>query len=153
MVTAMLLPVGTSAEANWFSSQPDCSKKEYSTKKLDRRSKPGVVMIATNKATGSGFVVRHIKNQTLILTNSHVLKGANQITIEWADGNQDSAVVVLNDGGNTPLTDLALLKVHGKEGKVLPLKQDKAIVGRDVIAIGMKTARKRVIRNAPLRIL
>ena len=123
MVTAMLLPVGTSAEANWFSSQPDCSKKEYSTKELSQRSKPGVVMIATNKATGSGFVVRHIKNQTLILTNSHVLKGANQITVEWPDGNQDSATIVLDGGAATTLTDLALLRVQGKEGVVLPLKE------------------------------
>ena len=93
-------------------------------------------MITTNKATGSGFVVRHIKNQTLILTNSHVIKGANQITVEWSDGNQDRAVVVLDGGATTTLTDLALLKVDGKEGTVLPLKQEQAIVGGDVIAIG-----------------
>ena len=132
----MLLPIGTSAEANLFSSKPDCSTKEYSTKELTRRSKPGVVMIATNKATGSGFVVRHIKNQTLILTNSHVLKGSNQITVEWLNGDQDSAVIVLDGGATTTLTDLALLKVEGKEGKALPLKQGEAIVGGDVIAIG-----------------
>tara|TARA_B100000965_G_scaffold404626_1_gene435970 strand:- start:1013 stop:1663 length:651 start_codon:yes stop_codon:yes gene_type:complete len=93
-------------------------------------------MISTNKATGSGFVVRHIKNQTLILTNSHVLKGSNQITVEWPDGNQDSAVVVLDGGATTTLTDLALLKVDGKEGTVLPLKREQAVVGGDVIAIG-----------------
>ena len=65
MITSMLLPIGTSAEANWFSSKPDCSKKEYSTKQLATRTKPGVVKITTDKAFGSGFVVRHIKNQTL----------------------------------------------------------------------------------------
>ena len=104
----MLLPIGTSAEANWFSSKPDCSKKEYSTKELTKRSKPGVVTITTDKATGSGFVVRHIKNQTLILTNSHVIKGARNITVAWPDGNQDSAVLVLDGGDTTTLTNLAL---------------------------------------------
>ena len=132
----MLLPIGTSAEANLFSFKRNCSTKEYSTKKLMRISKPGVVMISTNQARGSGFVVRHIKNQTLILTNSHVIRGANQITVEWPDGNQDSAVVVSDGGARTIVTDLALLKVDGKVGTVLPLKQDEAIVGGDVIAIG-----------------
>ena len=136
MITSMLLPIGTSAEANWFSSTPDCSEKEYSTKELTKRSKPGVVMISTNNAMGSGFVVAHIKNQTLILTNSHVIKGATQITVSWPDGNKDSAIAVLDGGDTTTLTDLALLKVDGKEGKVLPLKQEPAIVGGDVIAIG-----------------
>ena len=31
---------------------------------------------------------------------------------------------------------MALLKVQGKEGKVLPLKKDQATVGGDVIALG-----------------
>ena len=86
-------------QARWGDSYPNCREKEYSTKEVTKRSKPGVVLITTDKATGSGFVVRHIKNQTLILTNSHVIKGANQITVEWQDGNQDRAIVVL-DGGN-----------------------------------------------------
>ena len=35
--------------------------------------------------------------------NSQVIKGANQITVEWQDGNQDGAIVAL-DGGNTTTT-------------------------------------------------
>ncbi len=136
LLIPLLLGLSSPAQAWWGDSFPKCSNKEYSTKELTKRSKPGVVMISTNKATGSGFVVRHIKNQTLILTNSHVIKGANQITVEWSDGNQDRAVVVLDGGDTSTLTDLALLKVDGREGKVLPLKQDLAVVGEDVIAIG-----------------
>jgi len=94
------------------------------------------VTVLTDKASGSGFVVRHIKNQTLILTNSHVIQGANKINVEWSDGNSDRAVVVLDGDASKTLTDLALLKVEGKEGKVLPIKNDQAIVGADVIAIG-----------------
>tara|TARA_B100000579_G_C22817886_1_gene848925 strand:+ start:138 stop:1967 length:1830 start_codon:yes stop_codon:yes gene_type:complete len=132
----LILTLSTPAKAAWWDFSPDCSKKEYSTKELTRRSKPGVVMISTNKATGSGFVVRHLKNQTLILTNSHVLQGANQITVEWPDGNQDQAEVALDGGGQTTLTDLALLKIDGKEGSALTLKEEQATVGGDVIAIG-----------------
>ncbi len=93
-------------------------------------------MITTNKATGSGFVVSHLKNETLILTNSHVLKGATKIIVEWNDGNKDNATIVLDGKGKTTLTDLALLKVDGKEGTVLPLKNSPAVIGGDVLAIG-----------------
>ena len=58
--------------------------------KLSKKSKPGVVTVLTDKATGSGFVVRHIKNQTLILTNSHVIQGANKINVEWSDGKTET---------------------------------------------------------------
>ena len=125
-----------SANAFWWSGSPDCNSKKYSTEELSKRSKPGVVTVLTEKASGSGFVVRHVKNQTLILTNSHVIQGANKINVEWSDGNSDRAVVVLEGDASTTLNDLALLKVEGKEGKVLPIKNDQAIVGADVIAIG-----------------
>jgi len=124
-----------SAKAAWWSS-PDCRNQQFSTKELTTRSKPGVVMIQTDKSTGSGFVVRHVKGKTLILTNSHVITGATQVLVNWPDGNQDSATIVLDGGAVTTLTDLALLSVSGKEGVVLPLKKDQATVGGDVIAIG-----------------
>ena len=135
MIISMLVPMGTLAEANWLSSKTDCNK-EYSTKELSKRSKPSVVLISTPKSTGSGFVVSHINNETLILTNSHVIKRANRITVQWSDGTEDRATVVLDGGDTSTLTDLALLKVDRIEGKVLTLQKDQAIVGEDVIAIG-----------------
>jgi FKBP-type peptidyl-prolyl cis-trans isomerase len=135
MIISMLVPMGTLAEANWLSSKTDCNK-EYSTNELSKRSKPSVVLISTPKSTGSGFVVSHINNETLILTNSHVIKRANRITVQWSDGTEDRATVVLDGGDTSTLTDLALLKVDRIEGKVLTLQKDQAIVGEDVIAIG-----------------
>ena len=126
----------SAANAQFWNRSPDCSKKQFSTEELTKRSKPGVVVVLTDKASGSGFVVRHIKNQTLILTNSHVITGAKKVLVQWPDGNQDRAVVVLDGGADTTLTDLALLKVQGKEGTVLPLKKDQITVGGDVIALG-----------------
>ena len=138
LLAALALPTAISlpTQASWWNPSDKCNKKEFSSKELTQKSKPGVVMISAGKTTGSGFVVRHIRNQTLILTNSHVIKGANNITVEWPDGNTDSALVVLDGGATTTLNDLALLKVSGKEGKVLPLKKGQAIVGGEVIAIG-----------------
>jgi len=121
---------------HWDKKKDICTDKDYSTKELSKKAMPGVVTISTDKALGSGFVVRHVNNQTLILTNSHVIKGANQITVGWQEGDEDRALVVLDGGDTSTLTDLALLKVDGIEGKVLKLKTDEAIVGEDVIAIG-----------------
>mgnify|MGYP002035308267 FL=1 len=135
MIISMLVPMGILAEENWLSSKTDCNK-EYSTNELSKRSKPSVVLISTPKSTGSGFVVSHINNETLILTNSHVIKRANRITVQWSDGTEDRATVVLDGGDTSTLTDLALLKVDRIEGKVLTLQKDQAIVGEDVIAIG-----------------
>ena len=133
---SIFLAVSTTSAKAAFWSSPDCSKNQFTTKELTNRSKPGVVMIQTDKSTGSGFVVRHVKGKTLILTNSHVITGATQVLVNWPDGNQDSATIVLDGGAATTLTDLALLSVLGKEGVVLPLKKDQATVGGDVIAIG-----------------
>ena len=59
----LLLGISTPAQASRGDSYPTCREKEYSTKEVTKKSKPGVVLITTDKATGSGFVVRHIKNQ------------------------------------------------------------------------------------------
>ena len=137
LLAPLILGFLSPASANSsLSLSPDCSRMNYSTEELSKRSKPGVVTVLTDKASGSGFVVRHINNKTLILTNSHVIQRAKKINVEWSDGNSDRAVVVLDGDASTTLNDLALLKVEGKEGKVLPIKNDQAIVGADVIAIG-----------------
>ena len=124
------------ANANLTISSPSCDDEIYTTKELTNQAKPGVVTIYVDDGNGSGFVVKHIENGTLILTNSHVIQGARNITVEWPDGTQDYAEVVLDGGESLTVNDLALLKVNRIVGKVLPLKNSKAIVGEDVIAIG-----------------
>tara|TARA_B100000579_G_scaffold267167_1_gene220368 strand:- start:194 stop:2092 length:1899 start_codon:yes stop_codon:yes gene_type:complete len=140
LIPLILIPIciQNPAKAFWWNtnSSRKCTNKNYSIAEVSKQSKPGVVQIKTNNSSGSGFVVRHIKNQTLILTNSHVVTGFAQAFVLWPDGEEDIADVVLNAGGLTNKTDLALLKVQGKEGKVLPFKTKQAIVGEDVIAIG-----------------
>ena len=123
-------------QRSWYSTDSLCTKNELSTKEISKLSQPAVVMISTDKSTGSGFVVRHSENSTFILTNSHVIEGANKIFIEWNDGKKDKASIVLDGNGKKILTDLALLKVNYKIGKVLPLKNSKPMIGADVVAIG-----------------
>jgi len=81
---------------------------------------------------GSGFV---IDPSGLIVTNNHVIEGADEIIINFTDGSKSKVVKIL---GHDPKTDLALLQVEPKK----PLKaitfgdSSKMRVGDWVMAIG-----------------
>nr|WP_116132650.1 DegQ family serine endoprotease [Tropicimonas sp. IMCC34043] len=84
-----------------------------------------------SSALGSGFV---ISEDGYIVTNNHVVEQADEISIEWKDGQTLDAKVV----GTDPNTDLALLKVE--TDKPLPFvswgNSDEARVGDWVMAVG-----------------
>lgn len=82
-------------------------------------------------ALGSGFV---ISPDGYIVTNNHVIDGADQIEIEFYSGKRLPATVV----GTDPSTDIALLKVESEEA--IPFvgfgDSDTARVGDWVLALG-----------------
>lgn len=84
-----------------------------------------------SSALGSGFV---ISEDGFVVTNNHVIDGADEILIEFFSGEELPAVVV----GKDPNTDIALLKVESEE----PLafvnfgNSDTARVGDWVMAVG-----------------
>jgi S1-C subfamily serine protease len=86
------------------------------------------------EATGSGFVVD--KDGT-ILTNAHVVDGADSVTVSFEDGGNEIPAEVK---GVDPSTDLAVLKIDPSEVEdleVLPLgDSSKVEVGDPVVAIG-----------------
>jgi S1-C subfamily serine protease len=86
-------------------------------------------------ATGSGFV---IDDQGHILTNAHVVEGAQKIEVTL--GNTDSAQPVsATVVGKDPSTDIALLKVDVPSDQLHPLSlgdSSQVNVGDPVVAIG-----------------
>jgi serine protease DegQ len=83
---------------------------------------------ATN--LGSGVIV---SSEGYILTNQHVVDGADQIEIALADGRRTNAKVV----GVDPETDLAVLKIGMTNLPTITLGRiDEARVGDVVLAIG-----------------
>jgi serine protease Do len=79
---------------------------------------------------GSGVIVRQ---DGYILTNNHVVDGADTVSIELKDGRTLEAKVV---GTDAP-TDLAVLKVDAADLKTLPLgDSDDVRVGDVVLAVG-----------------
>jgi S1-C subfamily serine protease len=86
------------------------------------------------EATGSGFVVD--KDGT-ILTNAHVVEGADSVTVSFEDGGKEIPAEVK---GVDTSTDLAALKIDPSQVEdleVLPLgDSSKVEVGDPVVAIG-----------------
>jgi len=79
---------------------------------------------------GSGFV---ISNDGYILTNNHVVKGADEIIVRFNDRRELNAEII----GLDPSSDLALLKVDAKNLPAVKLgSSDKLKVGEWVLAIG-----------------
>ncbi|MBF6630069.1 MAG: trypsin-like peptidase domain-containing protein [Comamonas sp.] len=79
---------------------------------------------------GSGVIV---SPDGYILTNNHVVEGADQIEVTLADGRQASARTI----GTDPETDLAVLKIELDKLPVIVIgNSDHAVVGDTVLAIG-----------------
>jgi S1-C subfamily serine protease len=84
-------------------------------------------------ATGSGFV---IDGEGHILTNNHVVEGANKIEVKLGASDTEYTAEVV---GADPASDLALLKVDAPSKELHPLTlgdSSEAEVGDPVVAIG-----------------
>ncbi len=92
--------------------------------------KPSVVAIKTDLGEGSGWI---IDKDGIIVTNSHVVAGAETIIIALNDGRTFPAQTVAND----PLADLAVVKVDAQNLPAADIgDSDKLKVGEQVAAIG-----------------
>ena len=93
---------------------------------MDRGNRPRRV-----QSLGSGFV---IDPAGYIVTNNHVIEGADEITVILNDTTSLPATLV----GKDDKTDLALLKVNSKQPLAVAKfgDSDKARVGDLVMAIG-----------------
>jgi putative serine protease PepD len=118
------------------SAQP-VARTNSSISAVYKRVKDGVVEVETSAsaqggATGSGFV---IDEEGHIVTNQHVVDGAQSVTVTFSDGSEEQATVV----GADPSTDIAVLDVDRPSSQLAPLSftADGSLeVGDAVIAIG-----------------
>ena len=84
-----------------------------------------------SSALGSGFI---IDEKGIVITNNHVIEGAEDIVVQVNGEKKFKAKVI----GADPLSDIAVLKIETKE-KFIPVEfgdSDKARIGDWVIAIG-----------------
>jgi len=125
-------------------ADPSTVSDEQNSIDVYRTISPGVAFINTTsvsqdwwgneqegKGNGSGSV---IDNNGHILTNYHVIEGAQKLTVSFGGDKLYPARVI----GGDPDTDLAVIKIEPPAGlTIVPLgDSDKLVVGQKVLAIG-----------------
>ena len=118
------------------SSVDDVKRSRGSVARVAADVLPTVVSILARNgargATGSGFVIR---SDGYILTNNHVIAGADSgnITVTFVDGSEAKARIV----GRTSTYDLAVLRVDRQRLPTSHLgNSDSLVVGDPVVAVG-----------------
>jgi len=125
-------------------ADPSTVSDEQNSIDVYRTISPGVAFINTTsvsqdwwgneqegKGNGSGSV---IDSNGHILTNYHVIEGAQKLTVSFGGDKLYPARVI----GGDPDTDLAVIKIEPPAGlTIVPLgDSDKLVVGQKVLAIG-----------------
>jgi len=91
---------------------------------------PSVVVIKTDRGAGSGWI---ISEDGIIVTNNHVVAGAQTITITLDDSRTFPSEIVRTD----PFTDLAIVKIDAQNLPAADIgDSSKLKVGEWVLAIG-----------------
>lgn len=92
---------------------------------------PEMTQERIDESLGSGVIVDAARG--LVLTNHHVIEGADQVSVTLADGRTLPAEFV----GSDPDTDVAVMRVHADHLQALPLANSDALrVGDFVVAVG-----------------
>jgi S1-C subfamily serine protease len=141
--------------AESFDASPVGSARDLTISEIYERAAPGVVQITSRagvtdppirvvpsqpsptqplpqQALGSGFVIDKTGH---IVTNYHVIEGADEIEVSFS--NQDTLTAKLV--GSDPSTDIAVLRVEASSRGLTPLEfgdSDEVRVGDPVVAIG-----------------
>jgi S1-C subfamily serine protease len=102
-------------------SSPKAQRTQRPTRELDRQLRPA----------GSGVVIDAAEG--IIITNAHVIAGADEIAVAVADGRQLQAQLV----GSDARTDVAVIKLREPMPQAIPMgNSDRLEVGDFVLAIG-----------------
>jgi serine protease DegQ len=129
--------VSSPAVVNIFTSK--ATKKKPSKKGAPHQNEPWFQFFFGDQAPneepssslGSGVIV---SPQGIILTNHHVIEGADEIEVAFADGRKRNAKLI----GSDPETDIAVLKIDAADlpSPITLGKMESVQVGDVVLAIG-----------------
>lgn len=96
-----------------------------------RRMFPELTQERINESLGSGVIVDAANGY--VLTNHHVIEGADEVSVTLADGRTLKAEFV----GSDPDTDIAVMRIPAQNLSALPLADSSLLkVGDFVVAVG-----------------
>ena len=145
--------VANSTKAIYFTEDGKCSRNRTlmpigsavastgsSVATIAAEVSPKVVSISveagSGSGTGSGAIIRSTANQSLVVTNNHVIESAatsGTITVETNDGERYSATIV----GRDVAYDLAVLRIQKGNLPVLEYgNSNTLVIGEPVVAFG-----------------
>lgn len=134
-VTPAVVKVFTTTKAHntAFSGAPDGMDdmlRRFFGEQFDFRTPRRTFRAPRQEGVGSGVIV---SKEGYILTNNHVVDGADEVKVALQDGREFTAKVV----GRDSKTDVAVIRVDAKDLPVVPMADsDKVEVGDVVLAIG-----------------
>ena len=143
----LILPIGCSSQSqsqvispNNVVSSSDAALPSFAD--IIANVEPAVVSVNTQTVIGRRFVQRTVEGagsgwiydaSGIIVTNNHVIAGANTITVQLQDGRTFKPTAVKTD----PTTDLAILKINAGNLPTLKIGDtSKLRVGDWVVATG-----------------
>ena len=92
---------------------------------------PDVPRERVSQSLGSGVIVD--EKEGFVLTNNHVIAGADDISVTLSDGRSFEAEVI----GTDPDTDLAMVRIPARDLQALPFADSNRLrVGDFVVAVG-----------------
>jgi serine protease Do len=110
----------------------DLFERFFNGERSNNRRSPGMKPLPQPRQHGAGSGVI-VAEDGYILTNNHVVEGADDVTVKLDDGREFKAKVK----GRDPKTDIAVLKIEAKELPSLEIADSDAVeVGDVVLAIG-----------------
>ena len=128
--TVVNISTSRTAQAQPFFGQQNDPAFEFFKRFLPPELQPQQPRDYTRRSLGSGFV---ISRDGYILTNAHVVRGADEVIVRLRDEREFEATVI----GLDVRTDVALIKVKANDLQVATIGDPKKTkVGEWVIAIG-----------------
>ena len=126
LAALLIAPAALAAPA----STDPLAQIEDAQQRIFESAAPSVVFLSGKDGFGSGFFV----GDGLVLTNAHVVEGADAVDVVLHDGRRFSGAVVERAAGGL---DLALVEVAAKGIRALPLSAGEGLgVGSWVAAVG-----------------
>jgi S1-C subfamily serine protease len=136
------LPQKTSGESTIARPQPTTENKATAWAEIVAHTRPAVVVVETDEALASGFIIR---SDGIIVTNHHVVANAKAMAVKLPSGEVYRNVYLLS---SDPINDLAFLKIEAVDLPTIPLGNSNNVqLGDEVLLFGAPQGLEQTVSN------